>query len=200
VKSSVFSDEENKMIQLKYSAPKIRDLNEAELRIRVKSLLLKINVITGWVLPQNEAIMIVLKDQFQKKLIEDYPDLNVEEIEYAFRHSGTSVEDWGKEFNLNLVDKILYPYQQKRFEASELEWRTKPAPDKKPYDPKDVLNQYRSEIETCFQALKKGYRPIIHIYFEETLRDDGLLNEGENINEFFVRVLRNGTEKLYIKE
>lgn len=200
-KNSVFSDEENKMIQLKYSAPKIRELNDTELRIRVKSLLLKINVITGWALPQNEAIMIVLKDQLQKKLIEDYPDLNVEEIEYAFRHSGTNIEDWGKEFNLNLIDKVLWPYEIKRRRLSEEEEKKQPPPEKRPYNPDEVLNQYRSEIETAFQAIRKGYKPIIHIYFAETLIQDGLMQEGANIHEFLSWAVNNPEIKnLYTRD
>src|SRR5690349_15068007 len=88
--NSAFSDEENKIIKLKYSAPKICELSESELRVRVSVLILKINVITGWVLPSNEAVLTVLKDQFYKKLIEDYGSLNTDEIEYAFRQTGTT--------------------------------------------------------------------------------------------------------------
>jgi hypothetical protein len=76
-----------------------------------------------------------------------------------------------------------------------------PPPPKKPYDPDEVLNQYRYDIETAFQAIRKGYRPIIHVYFEETLIQDGLMKEGENINDFLVREVNNpNRENLYIHD
>jgi hypothetical protein len=198
---STFTDEENRMIQLKYAAKKISEMSEGELRVWAKLFLLKINVITGWVLPMNEVVQTVLKDQFAKKLIEDYPSLNTEEIEYAFRHSGTSTEDWGKELNLNMVDKILWPYELKRRELSRLEERMQPPPPKKPYDPEEVLNQYRFEIETAFQAIRKGYKPIIHTYFGETLIQDGLMKEGANIHEFLTKAVNDPNRKnLYVHD
>lgn len=183
------TEDENKIIQLKYAAKKIGAMSDQELRIWVKLFLLKISVITGWVMPANEIVMTVLKDQFQKKLTEDYPSLNTEEVEYAFRHS--SEQDWGKEINLNLIDKVLWPYEIKRRELSQQEESMQPPPPKKPYDPDEVLNQYRYDIETAFQAIRKGYRPIIHTYFSETLIQDGLMKDGENINEFLVREVNN---------
>lgn len=187
-------DEDNKLIQLKYAAPKIGKLTKTELFNHSMALLLRIHVITGWALPTGE-ILSVLRDQFSKKLIEDYPSLNVEEIEYAFRRSGTSTEDWGKELNLNLIDKILWPYELRRREASKIEEQRKPPPPKKPYDPEEVLNQYRYDIETAFQAIRKGYKPLIHSYFTETLVQDGLMKEGEDIHEFLVKVVNNPNVK-----
>jgi hypothetical protein len=187
------------MIALKYSCKKIGDMNPSELKIWVEVFLLKISVITGWILPTNEVVMTVLKDQFEKKLLEDYPSLNNEEIEYAFRHS--DIQDWGKELNLNMIDQVLWPYELRRMELSKLEERMQPPPPKKPYDPEEVLNQYRYEIETAFQAIRKGYKPIIHTYFGETLIQDGLMEEGANIHEFLASVVNNPNVKnLYIHD
>lgn len=194
---SEFTHEDKKMIQLKYAAKKIGVMNQTELKIWVKVFLLKISVITGWVLPSNDVVMAVLKDQFEKKLLEDYPSFNNEEIEYAFRHS--SIEDWGKEVNLNIIDKVLWPYEIKRRELSRMEEQKAPPPEKHPYNPEEILNQYRGEIEVYFQALKKGYRPIRHIYFEETLRADGMIPETETMDEFIVRKLATA-DNLYLKE
>jgi len=192
--------DEDKLIELKYSAPKIGSLSKNDVFVQSKALLLKIHVITGWTLPTGEILNILI-DQFQKKLVEDYPSLNVEEVEYAFRHSGTSVEDFGKEFNLNLIDKVLWPYEVRRREASRHEEQMKPPPQKKTYDPEEVLNQYRYDIETAFQAIRKGYKPIIHIYFAETLIQDGLMKNGENINDFLVSVVNDPNRKnLYVHD
>jgi uncharacterized protein (DUF433 family) len=46
---------------------------------------MKIHVITGWVIPVTSELYTILKDQFQKKITEDYGELNPDEIEFAFR-------------------------------------------------------------------------------------------------------------------
>lgn len=174
-------------------------MSDVEVRLRTNELLIKINVITGWSFPLDTETQLVLKDQFFKKLKESYSDVNVEEIEYAFRNN-TSVKDWGKNINLFLIDEVMIPYLDSRFSASVKEESMLPVPEIRPWTNEDILNKYRSEIETCFQALKKGYRPIIHIYFEETLKNDGMLNKDENISEFFVRKLNSNCEHLYVKD
>lgn len=197
--TSVLTGDEKLIIERKYVSKKFRELDETEKLFAVKNLLLKIAVITGWPLP-NAELKNILINNFFKKISEEYFDLNIDEMEYAFRSKGTVIEDWGKEINLNLLDKVLRPYLENRFELSKIEEKLLPIPERRSWTKEDILNQYRYEIETCFQALRKGYRPIIHIYFEDTLRDDGMLNEGENISEFFVRKLNSGAEHLYIKE
>ena len=106
--ASGFTNEETQMIRLKYSCKRIFEMNEQELYLQAKKTLLQIYVITGWTMPSGE-IKTILEDQFQKKLLEEYGNLNINEIEHAFRKIGTAVEDWGKEMNLNLVDKVLKP-------------------------------------------------------------------------------------------
>lgn len=187
------------MVKLKYASPQIAALPENDLSIWVKSLLLKIHVITGWVLPSGE-IMTILKDQFKKKLQEDYDMLNVEEIEYAFRQKGTAIEDWGKEVNLNLLDKVLVPYVIKRNDISDIEQKNKRPPEQKTYSDEDILNERRAEIEKAFQAMKQGYYPIIHVYFEQVLLQDGLMEEGVTASEFFVKALGLNLDHIYVNE
>jgi len=198
-KTSVLTDDEKIVIQKKYASKKFKYFNEVEMLFAVKNILLKIHVITGWVLPMAE-LMNVLIDQLTKKIREDYSELNQDEVEYAFRNKGTVLKDWGKEMNLNLIDEILVSYLDSRYAISKKEEEMKIPIETRRWSEEDILNKYRSEIEVCFQALRKGYRPIIHIYFEETLRNDGMMEDNENISEFFVRKLNSGTENLYIKE
>lgn len=103
-------------------------MSEADVNKWAKALLIKIHVITGWVIPESAEFLNILIDQFQKKLVEDYPELNPDEIEYAFRSKGTVVEDWGKAMNLNLLDKVLIPYRNERFLLSRMEEQVKPPP------------------------------------------------------------------------
>lgn len=197
--ASGFSDEETRMILLKYSAKKICELSESELYLQVKKMLLQIYVITGWAIPSGD-IKKILEDQFQKKLLENYSLLNTEEIIYAFRQTGTGIEDWGKEMNLNLVDKVLKPYLVSREEISEKEEKKVPPPAQKIYTDEEILNQRRAEIEIAYQALRQGYYPIIHKYFKEVLVEDELMSEDENINDFLVHALGSDTKTLYTKQ
>lgn len=145
--------------------------------------------------------MNILVDQFEKKLIEDYNMLNTEEIEYAFRKGGTMIKDWGKEMNLNLIDQVLSPYVDNRLQASANEEKRKSKPPaQKIYSDAEILNQRRCDIEQAFQAMKRGYRPTLHSYFEEVLAGDQLLKEGETIADFFVRKLNSNAANIYLAE
>lgn len=191
-------DEEKKMIRLKYQSPQIKSLIDGNLGIVTKTLLLKIHVITGWTLPIGN-IMIALKDLFEKKILMSYSFLNPDEIEYAFLKYGTTIEDWGKEMNLNMIDKVLIPYVEQRVEFSYNEEKGLPAPPQKVYTEEEIFNQRRGEIQSAFQAMKRGYYPIIHKYFEEVLTIDGFIQIGDNVNEFFVWALEN-LECIYEKQ
>lgn len=90
-------------------------------------LLVKINAITGWIIPDESLEILV--DQFRKKLTESYANCNPDEVEYAFRNYGTGVKDWGKQMNLSLIDEVMVPYLERRFELSRVEeQKTKPIP------------------------------------------------------------------------
>lgn len=86
-----------------------------------QALLIKINAITGWIVP--EDTLEILVDQFRKKLSESYKNCNPDEVEYAFRNYGTAVKDWGKQMNLSLIDEVMIPYLNRRYELSYLEER-----------------------------------------------------------------------------
>jgi len=84
-----------------------------------QALLVKINAITGWTIPDETTDILV--DQFRKKIAESYANCNPDEIEYAFRNYGTGVKDWGKQMNLSLIDEVMIPYLGRRLELSRLE-------------------------------------------------------------------------------
>jgi hypothetical protein len=174
-------------------------MNHVETGTWAKALLLKIHVITGWVIPGNELLNILV-DQFEKKLKEDYGHFNVEEIEYAFRKHGTAVKDWGKQMNLSLIDEVLIPYLHIRHEASENERkRNFRAPEQRIFTDEEIQNERREHIELAFQAMKAGKMPIIHVYFAEVLEADGHLKENEKVADFFVRVLGQNLPNIYVK-
>lgn len=113
--------EDKNILAVHRDGVKFRDLDGAALLNSAQVVLAKIAIITGWVIPGNprdandaqNKILVALIDQLSKKLKEGYFDLNQNEIEYAFRNFGLTVEDWGKIVNLNLIDKVLAPYMEK---------------------------------------------------------------------------------------
>lgn len=145
------------MLELKYKSQRIGEMMAADCLKWTKALLIKIHVITGWVIPDNELLNVLI-DQFQKKLNEDYPDMNPDEIEYAFRQYGTQTEDWGKGMNLNLIDKILIPYRNERFEVS-LKEEAKTLPEPKP-DLEKIEREFQEFLDNpnVPEELKKRFR------------------------------------------
>jgi len=95
-------------------------MSSEERTLSAYQLLIKIHAITGWTIPVSE-LMNVLADQFEKKLLEKYRNVNEQEVEYAFRNKGIEVKDWGKAMNLSLIDEVMIPYLEERFELSKME-------------------------------------------------------------------------------
>lgn len=119
--------EENQILRAKYGATRFRNMTEEQIDVFGDAMLLKISVITGWMLP-TETLQNLLVDQFKKKMLESYAECNAEEVEYAFRNYGYQVKDWGKQMNLNLIDEVMRPYLQKRREQSFAEERVAELP------------------------------------------------------------------------
>jgi hypothetical protein len=117
--------QEREMLNLKYAGKPFGKMGQDELRLHAKSLILKINIIAGWVIPDDETYYRILSQQFEKKLTESFPTVNPEEFEFAFRND-TTVQDWGKAMNLSLIDEVMIPYLSKRRELSQIEEVKKP--------------------------------------------------------------------------
>lgn len=121
---STLEPDEQKVIELKYKSKQIGSMSEVEVLTWAKALLIKIHVITGWTIVDDESMMSILVDQFQKKMVESYANVNPDEIEFAFRNN-TTVKDWGKAMNLSLIDQVMIPYLDRRFQLSAIEEQKK---------------------------------------------------------------------------
>ena len=163
--------------------------------------MIKIHVITGWNLPTDEMIETVLIDQLTKKLQEEYDDLNVDEIEFAFRQSGTTIKDWGKSMNLSMVDKVLRPYLHQRFEASRVEERLAP-PQQTNYTPEQLDNFHRRYVEEFYQRCLRGITPPNDLpdFYKAIMVKDGIMEEADNIHEVFAHMINNQRKNIYIKQ
>lgn len=187
------------MIELKYKAPQIGKLNNVE--SWGKALMVKVHIITGWALPEKDMMHIFI-DQFTKKLLEEYSQLNVEEIEYAFRSMGTTVKDWGKSMNLSLIDEVLKPYVMQRFDASQIEERAKQKPVQRIYTEEELDNIHRSDVEAFYQRCLNGIKPPDELpkYYRDILVKDELLHQdSDDLHAFFAYMIERGHENIYIK-
>ena len=150
--SKTLTAAESEIIGLKYRSQRFGKMKESDRLNWSMALLIKIHVITGWVVPDKQEYLNILNDQLQKKLSESYATVNADEVEYAFRNFGTSVKDWGKAMNLSMIDEVLAPYLQRRSELSKIEEDQKkelPAPAETLTDKtmQDWLNEVRLTIE-----------------------------------------------------
>lgn len=144
--------------------------------------------------------MKILLDQFVKKLIESYPNVNPEEIEYAFRNYGTTVKDWGKSMNLSLIDEVMMPYLSDRKHLShELEERKEEPPPTKILSDEELDNLHRGWTEEYYQQIKKGSVQKVPDYTRSILTKDGLISNGGEAEIFFAWKLENEVESVYKK-
>ena len=144
------------ILKAKYAAKFFSLHTENEQILLATDLMMRIAFITGWVMPTADMLKIA-KEELIKKINEDYPNLNCGEITFAFRNYGTTVEDWGKTFNLNLFDKVLPKYLLERNEASNLEFRIKSKPLEQEIKNKDELdNEARQRAVEFYERIKNG--------------------------------------------
>ena len=195
----ICSESEIKLIELKYKSAPIGKLENIE--SWGKALMVKIHIITGWVIPEKDLLPVFI-DQFTKKLLEEYENLNVDEIEYAFRSLGTTVKDWGKSMNLALIDEVLRPYLHQRFEASTAEERAKTKPEQKTYTLEQLEDFQRENIEAFYQRCLNGVLPPSELppYFHTILVKDGLISpETDDLHAFFAHRINSGFKNIYQK-
>lgn len=139
--------------------------------IAMKGLILKTSVITGWQMPDDDAYIAVFKDQLVKMMVESYPDVNADEMEYAMRTYGTRVKDWGKAINLSLIREALDEYLSHRRAVSEME-ATAPKAPVIPPGPAD----WSEDWERLKEKLKAGQDPIITTAIYDWMDREGMIN------------------------
>jgi len=171
----------------------------SERQKELKKFLLTLHVITGWAIPDNELMLIFL-NQFEKKLIEDYPYLNLVEMEAAFRKNPGS-PNYGASFNLRLIEEVLTDYKGVR---SEVDRKCQEAALNSlkidPMTDEDLINEARGQIAFYYEQRKKGNdRPIIFPFWAEVLKMDGFIEEESEVEFFFNKCLEDKKSLIYFK-
>lgn len=160
--------EEKKVLEVKYKSLPFGKMEAFEVVKACAIFLYKINVITGWALP-TEEMQNILVEQLCKKLVEAYPTVNPDEVEYAFRNRNIDIKDWGKNFNLTLFDEVMTSYMQERFEISNIEQQIKTKPLEIEQEKKEITDEEMSEwVCEWYYRIKTTTNPIFipHGFFE----------------------------------
>lgn len=192
------------LLEKKYAAKRICEMDDAEILTNVAESLLRIHVITGWPMPNDEMYMKILAEEFMLKLKEDFTEFNFVEIVYAFRKNGLGIKDWGKNMNLDIVCNVLGNYSDERVQVSIQEEKAQSTIELQQviYTDEEINNQRRSHIEAAYQCMRNGRMPAMYIYFPEILFMDGLISEQTDaaMTEFFVQRLSLLQNFIYVKE
>ncbi len=68
--------EQIKVLERKYSEPRIEKMSDAEILTRSGDCLKRIHIITGWNLPDDKDYVKILIEELAQKLKEDFATLN----------------------------------------------------------------------------------------------------------------------------
>ena len=189
------------VVENKLKAPPISKLDAFQQLSAIRTLILKITVITGWNVPQAEMIDI-LSDQFLKLILERYAWINVLEIEYAFRNHGTRVKDWGKEMNLGLITNVLDSYLDRMSEIVENAHKTSPIESEEHiFTDEEMDNEIRGKIQAFLDYKHEGKKtPLWLDHWAEILVKDGFIKEPEQAEDFLRHCMDKNIKKLYVKD
>lgn len=165
--------QENKLIELKYASKQFGKMSQEERRLSAFKVLITIHAITGWTVPVSE-LMDILVNQFELKLAESYSNVNEQEVEYAFRNRGVDIKDWGKALNLSLIDEIMIPYLESRFELSRVEEQlNKP---KMIEQPKELTDEEKADWICDWKSMPEINIELIPLMFYEFLDSKKIIN------------------------
>lgn len=104
-------------------------------------------------------------------------------------------------FTILYISSILNAYREWAQAAYKYIMAGAPEEPQAVWTEEMITNERREQIETAFQAMKKGYFPLTPEYFKHVLVADGLMAEDLPLADFFVIALKNPNIKnLYKKE
>lgn len=189
-------------------------MSQDEIKISASKLILKINFITGWALREDQESQQFFKEEFELKLVESYPTVNLDEMIFAFRNN-TTVKDWGKYMNLALIDEVMIPYLQQRREVSKIEEQEKikelPAPKDDPMTDEEfiemnfktwqVLKNYGIISTRCYGILVKQYKiNLVQAEKDEMYRQVEIFLKERMLQDQELKNLYNSMNKNHWKE
>jgi hypothetical protein len=200
--SMQLSKPEVEIIEKKYAEKRIQELTDDEITFKAADSIMRIHIITGWTLPDNETYSEILNEEFTLKLKESFSNLNFQEVVFAFRRLGVGVKDWGKSMNLDLICEVLVNYISERERLSFEEEKLKHQPEQKTYTAEELDNMHRADVEAFYQRCLKGIIPPNELptYYLNILIKDGYMADGsDDLHGFFAYWIGKGYKNIYLK-
>lgn len=120
INSNLFNEIEKKIFDSRQVGKAVYDLSDEELDVSVTGIIFKIAVICGCSLPDQEAHIAALENEFIIFLKDyGYGELTTEEILSAFRMNANGmfnkkIETFGKVFNIDFAGSVIRQYYEKR--------------------------------------------------------------------------------------
>jgi len=179
------------IIQRKYAALPMCKLTPEQVKMTGKALCVRVSILTGWAIPPEPQLQNILYDQLSKYLVEMWPTLNHEEIEYAFRTKSSNVKDWGKSMNLGLFTEVLEPYMAERKQASiiEAQMASKIENEKKQLPMPEMTNKERiAEAYEIWKGMKSWEYILSGTY--QALKMEGLVKLSMEDQEAYMRTAK----------
>lgn len=192
--------------------PKIIDCDIEDISKALKFVMLKIG------LREKNMPAKLEKEVLINHIIKNFGQHTCGEIKLAFdmaMDNQLDIEDpkHYENFSCMYFSEIMNAYRKWSKDAYRVLEKEMIKPVQKIYTDVEILNLRRQEIETAFQAMKRGKMPIIFPYWYDVLKQDGLIKlrqeeqvpcgvevvEGETIDEFFVRRLAT-TNNIYVHD
>jgi hypothetical protein len=160
-------------VQLKYGLLPFSKMGADDLIAHCISLVKRVNVITGWTIPELQEDRMLLYKELSQHLIESWGMYNPDEIAYSVRFYGAQIESWGKNINLKLLDSCISLYAAKRKELSQMEEQKAEIKEIKalPMSDEDFIND---RFVDWFSMKNKKYS-FIDVTLFEKLRKKGFL-------------------------
>jgi hypothetical protein len=165
------------ILKAKYAAKMFGEMSLQELNIATTKMIADIAVITGWNIPTGAATSALI-NHLGSTLVNDYSELNYEEIILAFKDHSSKIKDYAKNLNLGLFKQVLNLYYEERNLAciAESDIAIRDIEEQQLSEEK-ILNDSRSTIQECYNNfLKEKFNPseslISHSLFDTLVKDN----------------------------
>lgn len=171
-------------------------MNPAQRIGELRPLLLKISVITGAPLPELE-VRKILGEQLEKMLLENYPLVTIQGIEFAFRKYYKK-DSFVREVNLGLFKEVLDKYMDDLAEHRKVSETALNDFKEHIWTDEDYDNDYRAKVQNYLSLLWEGKRN--HLWLEqwgEVLVKDKFIENKEEGFRFMMWCYQNDIKKVY---
>lgn len=176
---------------------KIANLNSTEPILQALRYVMVLVGLRGNNLPGEHETTILVN-----YIVQYYGGHTPEEIRLAFEKAISGELDLDdvtcyENFSVLYFSKIMSAYRL--WATEQYQHVSIPGREEVPTPTQSIEDLHRGDVEYFYQRIRKGKIPYnLPDYFKDILVKDGLMKEEENLTEFFVQKLGNGSVNIYV--